>query len=368
MKFNILHTEWSNGWGGQEQRIILECRKMRQLGHKVVIACQPGSGILQKAREFDIPVEEVVMRGSADPVAVWNLYQVIGKHRINVVNTHSGKDSWPAGFAAKLARIDLLVRTRHLSVPISNSPFNIVYRMTDGIVTTGEAIRNTMIADNGIAPEKILSIATGVSLERFDARAGKPELKAELGIPEGATVVTMVAVLRSMKRHDLLVAAAAQLRSRFPDTRFLIVGDGPGRETIQGQVRDAGLADRVIMTGHRNDVPELLAISDLAVLTSDRNEGVPQSLSQAMAMERPVVAAPVGSTAELVIDGKTGLMAEIGNAASFAAAIGRLLEDEALRRELGRQARAHILSDYTDDKMVEKTVAFYEKLLAAKKK
>jgi glycosyltransferase involved in cell wall biosynthesis len=367
LKYHILHTEWSNGWGGQEQRIILECRKMRELGHKVVIACQPGSGILQKAMEHGIPTEEVVMRGSIDPAAVWSLYRVIKRHGIDVVSTHSGKDSWSAGFAAKLARVGLLVRTRHLSLPISNSPFNFVYRLADGIVTTGEAIRNTMIAENGMDPANIVSIATGVSLERFDAQAdGAGELKKEFGIPEGSPVVTMVAVLRNMKRHDLLVAAAALLRPEFPEARYLVVGDGPGVEWVEGLVREAGLEDRVIRTGYRNDIPQILAISDVVVLTSDKFEGVPQSLSQAMAMGRPVVAAPVGGIAELVLDNETGLLAQAGDAASFARAIGRLLNDQPLRLSLGRAARAHVLQGYTDDIMARKTLEFYAKLRKAK--
>lgn len=367
MIYRILHTEWSNGWGGQEQRIILECRKMRELGHEVVLACQPGSGILQKAREFGIPAEEVVMRGSIDPAAVWNLYRVIKRHRINVVSTHSGKDSWSASFAAKLARVPLLVRTRHLSLPISNNPFNFVYRMVDGIVTTGEALRKTIIADNGFDPDRVVSIATGVSLERFDpGSVAAPGLKQELGIPESAAVVTMVAVLRSMKRQDLLVAAAAQLREQFPDTRYLLVGEGPMREQIEAQVREAGLEDRVILTGYRSDVPQILSISDLLVLSSDRFEGVPQSITQGMAMGLAVVAAPVGSTAELVLDGKTGLLVETGSAASFAQGIATLLKDEPLRKTLGRAARSHVLAGYTDDIMAQKTLDFYARLLRAK--
>jgi len=364
---NILHTEWSNGWGGQEQRIILECRKMRERGHQVVIACQPGSGILAKAKEWGIAVEEVVMRGSIDPLAVRDLYRVIKRHRIDVVSSHSGKDSWSAAFAAKLARVKLLVRTRHLSLPISQNPFNFVYGMVDGIVTTGEALRDTIIADNGFSPEKIVSIPTGVSLERFsnDCSAAS-RLKSSLGIPEGAPVVCMVAVLRGMKRHDLLIAAAAELRGDYPEARYLVVGDGPGREGVEELVRETGMEDRFILTGYRNDIPEILACSDLFVLTSDRFEGVPQSITQAMAMGRPVVAAPVGSIPELVLDGVTGLLAETGDAASFARAMRRLLGDGALRAAMGQAGRAHVLAGYTDDIMAQKTLDFYQLLLARK--
>lgn len=364
--FNILHTEWSSGWGGQEQRIILESRKMISLGHQVVIACQPGSGIHAKALENGISVEEIVIRGSFDISAVLGLCRIIRKHRINVVNTHSGKDSWVGGFAAKLTGVDLLIRTRHLSVPISNSPLNFVYRMTDGIITTGLAIRESMIRDNGIPPERIVSIATGVSMERFDAEhTDGSALKQHLGVPDHCSVVTMVAVLRGMKRHDLLVEAAKLLKPRFPDVRYLLVGEGPGHDWIKRLIKEAGLEDQFILTGYRDDIPSILAMSDVVVLTSDKFEGVPQSLSQAMAMERAVVAAPVGSIPELISDGKTGLLAEAGKAESFADCIGRFLDDEGLRRVLGNNARRHILDDYTDDEMARKTLDFYNYLLIA---
>jgi len=128
MMYRILHTEWSMGWGGQEQRIVLECRKLIEVGHSVIIACQPGSGILAKARAWNIPVEEVVMRGSVDLRAILRISRIIREKQIQVVNTHSGKDSWVAGFAAKLAGADLLVRTRHLSVPVSSNPLNFIIR------------------------------------------------------------------------------------------------------------------------------------------------------------------------------------------------------------------------------------------------
>lgn len=366
--FSILHTEWSDGWGGQEQRIILECLKVRALGHQVVIACQPGSGILAKARENGIQVEELVIRGQFDLRAIRDICRLVRKYQVTVLNTHSGKDTWVGSLAAKLAGVPLLIRTRHLSLPISTNPLNFVHRLADGVVTTGESIRNEMIRVNGISPDRIISIATGVSLDRFDPlTANGAGVRRELGIGDQCQVVTMVAVLRGMKRHDLLVSAAVALREKLPDVVYLLVGDGPGNDSIRALVHDAGLEDNFIFTGYRSDVPDILAASDVVVLTSDRNEGVPQSISQAMAMERAVVAAPVGSIAELVRDGETGLLAETGNAQSFAAQIETLLVDEQLRTRLGKAARQHVLANYTDTIMAEKTIAFYQHLLECKK-
>jgi glycosyltransferase involved in cell wall biosynthesis len=365
--FNILHTEWSpDGWGGQERRIIQECLRVREMGHKVVIACQPGSALLENATRHGIPVEEVVMRRVIDPKAVWKLYRAIKKHNIDVVSTHSSKDSWSGGIAAKLANVELLVRTRHVANRISQSPFNFVYRMPDGFVTTGEAVREAMIADNGVAADKIVSIATGVSLERFDpARPVNPELRRELGIPEGAPVVTMVALLRREKRHDVLVACAAIVKEEFPQARFLVVGDGAAKGRIEALVREAGLEQQVILTGYRNDVPELLAISDIALLTSQM-EGVPQGITQAMAMGLPVVAAPVGGLAELVLEGKTGIRAQSGDPASYARALVTLLRDEPLRRKLGEAAREYVMERYTEEMMARRTLEFYNRLVSAK--
>lgn len=366
--FNILHTEWSpDGWGGQERRLIQECLRVREMGHKVVIACQPGSAVLENARRHGIAVEEVVMRRVLDPKAVWQLYRTIKKHNIDVVSTHSSRDSWSGGFAARLAKVELLVRTRHMANPISQSPLNFVYRMPDGIVTTGEAVRDAMIRDNGIAAERIVSIATGVSLKRFDPTCpANPQLRRELGIPEGAPVVAMVALLRREKRHDVMVAAAALVNEQFPQARFLLIGDGAEQAKVEGLVREAGLERQVIMTGFRSDIPELLAISDIAVLTSEM-EGVPQGITQSMAMGLPVVAAPVGGLAELVLDGTTGIRAQSGDPASYAAALTTLLQDEPLRRKLGAAARTLVMERYTEEIMAHRTLEFYTRLLKAKR-
>jgi len=364
--FSILHTERSKTWGGQEQRTILECRRLKALGHRVIIACQPDSVLLQKAREYGIHAEAVVIRGQFDVRAMLAIYRLIKRYQVTVVNTHSSIDNWVGSLAAKLAGVPLLVRTRHHPVPISNNPLNFVHRLADGFTATGEAVRAGLIDDNQIPADRVISIPTGVSLERFSLGIDPLPLKRELGIEPATRIVTMVARLSSGKRHDLFIDAAQLIRNEFVDVKFLVVGGGAGQESIQRQIAELGLADFVIMTGFRADIPEVMASSDIVVLTSD-SEGVPQVLTQAMAMQRPVVAAPIGGIPDLIEDGVTGLFAEAGNARAFADKILMLLYDDSLRRTLGCAARQHVLHNFTDEIMVEKTLAFYRRLLAAKK-
>jgi len=363
--FSILHTEWSKSWGGQVQRIVLECSKMMALGHRMAIACQPGSPLAKNAREKGIPVEEVRIRGQFDVRAIRDIYQVIKKYRITVVNTHSSRDNWVGSLAAKLAGVPLLVRTRHHPVPISNSPLNFIHKLADGFIATGEAVRAGLVCDNLFAAERVISIPTGVSLERFSLGTESLPLKRALGIEPATRVVTMVSRLGKTKRHDLFVEAARMILNELTDVKFLIVGDGMMQESIQQKITEHNLSKDVLMTGYRADIPEIMAASDVVVLTSD-SEGVPQVLTQAMAMQRPVVAAPIGAIPDLIEDGVTGLFAEAGNARSFADKIVMLLRDDSLSRKLGSAGRQHVLNNFTDDIMAEKTLAFYKRLLSGK--
>jgi len=143
--------------------------------------------------------------------------------------------------------------------------------------------------------------------------------------------------LKAPKDFLTLIRAFAAL----PEESFeaLIVGDGPDRAVLEAEIGRLGLDGRVRLAGERSDVPALLADSDVFVLSS-RSEGLPVSVLEAMAAELPVVASDVGGLAELVVDGETGILVPPGDAPALAAALGRLIEDRALRRALGAGGRA----------------------------
>ncbi len=363
--WSIVHTEWSDGFGGQEHRILLECGEMMRRGHEAMIVCRPEAVLLSKAREAGIPVAAVPIRSSADMAAVAAMIGIFRKQRATVVNTHSGKDSWVGSIAAKIARVPLLIRTRHISVPIRRGAFNMIYRWPDGYITTGEMIREHLIG-KGIHADRVVSIPTGVDLGKFSAGVDGNRIREEFGIAPDTFLVSMIGVLRSWKRHDVYLESIRLLKDRRIPAYGLIVGDGPQREMIAADVVRGGLADRVTLTGYRDDVPEIVVASDVVLLTSDRFEGVPQAILQAMAMGRPVIASPVGGIPEVVRPEETGLLCPAGDVPAYAEALSRLAGDPDLRERLGRAGRELVLAGYTSTAMGDRTEAFYSRLAGEK--
>jgi glycosyltransferase involved in cell wall biosynthesis len=155
----------------------------------------------------------------------------------------------------------------------------------------------------------------------------------------------LIAVGRLKAPKDFLTLIRALAALADQEYEALIVGDGPDRSEVEAEIQRLGLEDRVQLAGERGDVPELLAASDVFVLSS-RSEGLPVSVLEAMAAELPVVASRVGGLAELVVDGETGILVPPGDEAALAQALGRLLADSGLRRRLGAAGRARAESSF----------------------
>ncbi|MFZ5584705.1 MAG: glycosyltransferase [Thermodesulfobacteriota bacterium] len=361
--WRVLHTEWSNGWGGQEIRILAECRGLMERGHRVELAGCPEGRLRERAEAAGLTFHPLAMAGPWDLPALARLVGLIRRGGFQIVHAHSSVDAWLAGFACRITGA-AGVRTRHLSVPVSRNPLNVVYRLPRMVVTTGQGIRRHLVQDYGLAPERVVSIPTGVDVERFAPAPPDEALRAELGLAPNAPVVAMVAVLRSWKRHDIFCQMARLVLARRPDARFLIVGHGPGWERVNGYLDDLDLRPAVVMTGHREDVERILPLCDVCVLTSDRAEGVSQAVLQQLCMARAVVAAAAGDSPEIVRHEQTGLLVPPGQAEPLAEAVLRLIADPGLRARLGRAGREMVLAQYSRQAMLEATEAVYARALA----
>lgn len=362
----ILHTECSGDLGGQELRVLLEAQGMAQRGHQIVLAVPAKSRLRDAAEKAGVPVEPLRFHNGRFPALVLEFMRILRRREVRIVNTHGSLDSWTASLAARFAPTrPILIRTRHKSTPVTNTArHRLLYkRWPHVIVTTGLTVRERFIGGLGVPPSQVVSIPTGVDTERFKPRAPSGAIRQELGIESEGPLIGSVAFLRSYKGLGYLIDAAARLRRRYPDARFVIAGDGPEQGELSRRIHRAGLAKTVTLLGFRGDIPNVLSELDVFVLPSVEGEGLPQALTQAMAMQRAIVSTPAGGIPEVLHHGITGLLARIADAESLAECIGMLLQDRLLRMRLGRAARECILKEYTLEHMLDRTELLYGRLL-----
>lgn len=355
---HIVHTEASCGWGGQELRILGESAGLEQRGHRITLLCPPESriheeGLRRGLNVVALPIGRKNLRG-AGALRRW-----LGAHPCDVINTHSSTDTWLAALACLTLRSPPpLVRTRHISAPVpDNAATRWLYlKATRHIVTTGEKLRRTLVEQNRYPAERITSIPTGIDTERFTP-GEQAAARAALELPGDAAVIGIVATLRSWKGHRYLLQAFAQLERQ--DALLLIVGDGPQRKALQELAASLGIARRVRFAGNQADVLCWLHAMDVFALPSYANEGVPQSLVQAMLCGLPAVTTPVGSIPELVAHERTGLIVAPEQVEPLRAALSRLLADPDLRRRLGSAGHLHASQSYGLQTMLDRMEALF---------
>lgn len=361
----IAHTEASSGWGGQELRILTEAQGMIGRGHRVTILCSPHTPLYAEAQRRGVPtaataIDRKRLRGLRE------LRRWLIENCPDVVNTHSSTDSWLAAIATmSLAHPPSIVRTRHISKSVpTNWPTRWLYQSaTTRIVTTGERIRRALIETNGYDPATIVSVPTGVDGSRF-VPGDKSSARIALGLPTtDGFIVGIVATLRSWKGHRYLVDAIPLLPERI---RLIVVGDGPQRAELEQQVRTLGISDRVSFVGNRDDVPLWLQAFDVFMLPSYANEGVPQSIVQAMQCGLPVVSTRIGSIDEAVIHEETGLLIDTRDSGQIATAVKRLMDDEPLRRRFGERGRIIAQTRFSADSMLDKMEAVFHDAVSSK--
>lgn len=361
MSFTILHTESSKGWGGQENRTLKESIGLKKLGVKVIIACQPDSQLAKIGAENGINIRTIKMEKNISLYAVFSLLRVIKEEGVDIVCTHSGKDSMLGAIAGRLSRRKpKIVRTRHLALPITSK---ITYSvLPHRVVTVSEYVRKYLVEEKGIPADKVISIPTGIDTQRFNSDIVKAVPREKLGVPPDAILVGTIAIFRRKKGHHTLLEAIPEVLNRFPKTIFLFAGDGPQRKNIETRILELGISDNIRLIGLRKDVPEVLKAIDLFVL-STLQEALGTSFIEAMAIGKPVVGTRVGGVSEAVKDGVSGILVEPENPDALAKAIISLLGDRERMKEMGIAGRKIVAENYSVEGMLRKLYDFYMSLV-----
>jgi glycosyltransferase involved in cell wall biosynthesis len=232
------------------------------------------------------------------------------------------------------------------------------------VIAVSDAAREAYLQTGWDDSSHVVTVHNGIA--RTARQSAGERVRAELGIEPDALVVSTVTVLRAGKGHDLAIAAVRRLMERFPRMRLVLLGDGPAREEIHRLVAPLGPA--AILTGHRDDVMDLLMATDV-LLHPTQVDAFPTALLEAAAAAVPVIATAVGGIPEIVEDGRTGfLLAFPPRPDTLAERLEALLADESLRRSLGRAAREDFLQRFTADRWLARLRAVYDDVLAERER
>lgn len=357
----VWHTESSLGWGGQENRTLLEMEYLRSQGIETAVVTPPGARLAARARERGFAVHTVAMGRGLAVGSVLALRRLFQEHRPTHLNTHSSRDTLLAALAARsLLRRPHIVRTRHLILPPTH-PATYTW-LPDRVVTVSQAVADDLIA-RGVPATRIRVVPTGVDLQRFDPQRVTSQLRQELGLAPDTLLVGTLAILRNKKGHRDLLAAIPQVLARLPAVHFVIAGDGPQEEKLRTEAERLGISSHVHFLGLRRDVPEILSALDLFVLPT-REEALGTAFLEAQAMGVPVIGTRVGGVPETLRENETGLLVPANDPAALATALLDLLSQPEKRAAFARAARPWVESRFSIERMGEAMLQVYRELQA----
>jgi glycosyltransferase involved in cell wall biosynthesis len=292
---------------------------------------------------------------------VWRLARLFREHGVDVVHCHDVYTNWYAGLAARLAGRPLLTskrwvggQRRHLQLS------RVAYRLSTRVLANSRGVGRTLVEQDGVPPGRIVVVPNFVEPAAFAVMpaAELARTRREWGVPDGGPVIGCVARLRTEKGQATVLRAAARLVDRWPDLAVVLVGDGPEETALRALAEGLGLASRVCFAGHRPNRPNPHQLFDVSVLASD-HEGFPNTVVEAMAAGRPVVASDVGGVPDAVVDGETGLLVPAGDVAGVASALAEVLADPALAARMGAEGRARAAAHFAVDTVTHQLEATY---------
>jgi glycosyltransferase involved in cell wall biosynthesis len=233
-------------------------------------------------------------------------------------------------------------------------------RLAHRVLANSKGVAALLESEEGVPPSRIVVIPNFLcesAFEREDEGARTARRRA-WGVPDGAFVVGLVARLSPVKNHGLLLQAAARLDGNF---HFVLVGDGPSRAALEARAGELGIAERVHFVGEVVSPHNQHQYFDASVLCST-SEGFPNSLIEAMAAARPVVATPVGGVKDAVLEGVNGLLVPVEDPAPLAVALARLAEDPSLRTRIGEAGLATARGNFEKTRVIDTLCTLYEGL------
>jgi glycosyltransferase involved in cell wall biosynthesis len=373
----ILQTECSLNWGGQEKRSIEEIQWLRHYGHPTWLACDPKSAIFQRRSQFSEITEYIVpfdFSKSCNLKTTFALRQFIRKNKIDVLHVHSSRDAWIA-YPLHLLGIPV-IRSKHilLGEKVAWKKTFLFKFGCSRVIATANAIQDNLI-HHGVSREKIDVIGEGVDLKKFKPEFQQSDFRKHWNLPPDVPLIGVIGMIRGEKGHMTFIQSAFRMLIRKLNVRFAIIGEGVGKKTHEEKCREAvkdGLKhipenmEPIIFTGYYNDVREALSALDIVVVPS-YSDGQTRVVPEAFAMGRAVIASRTGGLPELIQHNKNGILVPPGDIDALTEAMIDLINNPHKRSQLAEAGRETANEQLSFDKKMRALLLSYQQAIKGNK-
>ena len=374
-KIKVCHIITMLELGGAQQNTIYTASHLRNDTFDGYLCYGPGGILTDEANSLMpgkttfIPHLIREINPYHDTRALIEIYHALKKIKPQIVHTHSSKAGILGRIAAFLAHVPVIIHSIHgfgytkyqnlLVYHLLKTAEWSVSKITTHFIAVSQANLNQGIQEKLFTPNKVSLIRSGIALDSFK-KASPGSVREEFSIQTHQHLITMIACFKPQKSPLDFIKVADQVYQDNKETRFLLVGDGVLRELIETEIKNRNLENIVILTGWRRNIPEIIAASDIIVLTS-LWEGLPKTIIEAMAGCKPVVATRVDGTADVIKDGENGFLVVPHDIEAFAQKIRILLENKTLANKF-IQASQTLLNEFDSNLMVKKQEELYLKM------
>ena len=363
---NVILTDCSPNWGGQQYRLLREALWLAARGHKVLVVCGKRSQLGVRLREHTPQISLHLLGSWGGLHGLLEFFWTVWRWKPDIIHTRN----WQDAFWGALAHVAgwTNVRSCHVTMPAHLSARR-KFPFRSGcarVIAAADFIKKHLVVVADIPASRVDVVGEGVDLNEFHPEVDGRGFRSEFGIAEGVPVFGLVSMIRGEKGYNHFVNAASKVLEKFPDARFVIAGDGePARvERLRKKILDMfpRQPSPVLLVGYRDDVPKVMAAIDVLVLPS-KQEAQSLVIPQAFATGKPVIASNVGGIPENVRDGLNGFLVKPGDENGLAAAMEQLAASPDLRKRLGAAALDLAHRELSFDRKMDLLLASYRKAI-----
>jgi glycosyltransferase involved in cell wall biosynthesis len=336
--------------GGQELQALQQMRSLNGAGHQTLLLAKPGSAILERAKSQGLMALEVPFRNAFHIPSLLNIWKIVKAKKPDAMICHGSHDALICALVSKFAKWFggqttpvLRVKTFQHGHPLSFA-YNYLFSKT---ITPSQFLREKFLLNPSIHPQKIQVLYPGIDFSGLegDTDALPEHVRTWLDTHPGE-VISHGAILRGEKGHSIILKALVQVKKSFPNVRYLIAGEGQDRPLLEAEILALNLQDNVLLTGILQKIAPLLKVSDVAVLPS-LIEPLGMFQIEAQYLEVPTIASNIGGIPETLLDQKTALLVQSGDAEQWAEAIVWMLSNSSAGKAMAKEGKQYVKNKFS---------------------